>query len=201
MFETEHIEKITQSVLRELEARGVGVERAAVPDVPTGFVLSGVVTQTVLEDSQEAGTVVLASDAIVTPSGREYLQRNNITVSRSTSPVADSAAAGVVLCSVDTPTVLAAAKSAGWSVQNVENEKAIVSAVQSDSPHTVCCVEHPSLVACLLNRNENIRAAVVSASVDLMPLKKIMNPNVVCLSASGWSFTAFLRMLRTMSEV
>jgi len=198
MFETEHIEKITQSVLRELEARGVGVERQQTTAAKPSHMLSGVVTQSVLEESQPEASVVLAADAIITPSGHEYLRRNNVQVSRSTDTTTQENFLGLVLCSAGSATVLSAAKSAGWEVQKMKDDNAIVEIV-SDTSRTVCCVKHPSLVACLLNRNENIRAAVGTANLDLTPLKEVMNPNVICVNAGGWSFTAFLRMLKTLN--
>jgi hypothetical protein len=57
------------------------------------------------------------------------------------------------------------------------------------------------VVACLLNRSAEIRAAVITKATNLLTLTTVMSPHVVCLDASGWSFGDILKLLRSLAVV
>ena len=57
----------------------------------------------------------------------------------------------------------------------------------------------PSIVACVLNRNPAVRAAGITRSTNLAALTSLMNPQVVCLDSTAWSFAELLRLLRGLS--
>jgi hypothetical protein len=98
-------------------------------------------------------------------------------------------------------TCQSAASTAGWKTSAVSNEHdAALAASQSlKNGLTVTCGGEPSVVACLLNRNPDVRAAVITKATNLITLTTVMSPQVVCLDSSGWSFGDILKLLRSLS--
>ena len=207
------IEAIVQSVLRELSSRGVAVAGASgcasVADVkPTtaaGVEIGlndRVITEELLTAHVAAGKVIVRPDAVITPSGHDFIRRSGIAVTRGSANSA-KAAAGTVFAIGDCASVTAAAASVGWITKKAGCE---FDAAEKSTPlvgmqPVVCCGGEASITACLLNRNTNTRAAVVNPTTDPARLIKKMNPQAICLNSAGWSFVDVTRLLRTLSDV
>lgn len=204
---SETIDQIVQNVMRDMQSRESSTSPAApvtlhATDDLTSVVRidNKVITEEVLVKAQAGGrAVALSPAAVMTPSARDFIRRNGV---RLASRVQGSAAAtNGLLIGIGSETLAnSAAGAAGWKtlVTATEIEAATIAA-QHEVPGVVTYGGEPSVVACLLNRNAAMRAAVVTRSTDLVTLTAVMNPQVVCLESSGWSFGELLRLLRALS--
>lgn len=213
-FDHEQLEAITQSVLRELRSRGVDVAamRSASPKAASGVVTptvsltSGdhlnmgemVITEDTLRTAGAVGrTISIRSGAIITPSGQDYIRRHDVTVS-GRQEATKTGAPGLLISVRECATAVSAAKAEKWNLVSADSDFAAARqarAAASDRP-VVCCSSQPAVAACVLNREQGIRAAVVTRSTDLPQLWHLMNPQVVCLEPAGWSFTEVLGLFR-----
>jgi hypothetical protein len=212
----EKIDEIVRNVLRELEARraapvtapvsasGKSTEKPASAEASPVVVIRGrVISEAVLAASGAAGkTVSLMRGAILTPSGRDYIRKYSVRLS-SLLPQPEGSVGGLVLIAGKSPTTQSAAQAAGWKVAAVEEGIAAATAARAASAgqRVICVTEDPSIVACLLNRDSAVRAAVVAGQKGLEKLIRTMHPNVVCLASEGWSFNDLTRLLRLMTSV
>ncbi len=210
-----YIDQIVQNVMREMKLRttladaGVSaVKPAEVKAAPlTGAgdaavqILAKVITEDVLISAGAAGkTVSITSGAIVTPSGRDFIKKNGVRVSSAISKPTGVSSGALILIGTS-PVIQSAATSAGWaaSAAGSEVEAASAAASKLSSSLVATCGGEPSVVACLLNRKPEVRAAVITKSTNLMTLTTVMSPHVVCLDSSGWSFGDILKLLRSLS--
>ena len=211
------IDEIVRNVLRELEARRAApvtapVVSAAVKSAeksdsaeasPAVVIRGRVISEAVLAASGAAGkTVSLMRGAILTPSGRDYIRKYSVRLS-SLLPQPEGSVSGLVLIAGKSPTAQSAAQAAGWKVAPVDEGFAAVTAARAAvaAQRVICVTEDPSIVACLLNRDSAVRAAVVTGQKGLDKLIRTMHPNVVCLASEGWSFNDLTRLLRLRSSV
>ncbi len=216
-FSAEQIEAITTSVLRELASRGVAVAAAEKSGTPADAVapigvasspdqrnavvaLTGkVISEQALVAINASGlTITIPAGAIITPSGHDYIRRNGITVT-SVLSTGKSAAGGTIIVVGNCFAATSAAKTAMWTTitAGCEFDAAKKSRKQLPNP-VVCCGGEPSVTACLLNRNSDVRVAVVTQNTDVSRLVRVMNPQVICLDAAGWSYAQLLKLLRMM---
>lgn len=204
---SETIDQIVRNVMRDMQSRkpatsfAVPVTRQLTDDLTSVVRIdSKVITEEVLVKANAAGrAVALSPAAVMTPSARDFIRRNAV---RLASRVHGSAAATsrlVIGIGADSMAV-SAAGAAGWrSLMTATEIEAATIAAQHEFPGIVICGGEPSVVACLLNRNPEMRAAVITRSTDLVTLTTVMNPQVVCLESSGWSFGELLRLLRSLA--
>ncbi|MCR9202364.1 MAG: hypothetical protein NXI04_27295 [Planctomycetaceae bacterium] len=219
-FSTQQIEAIVQRVIGQLMTRGVDVRQGRAPanHAPAGgrslhgdtamaasdtaLLISGkVVTEECLATANAAGRAVrLQTGAIVTPSGHDFIRRNSVIVAGFSQSDQVAATTGRVIAASCHAAVSAAA-TAGWMLDQVgcEREAARI-AHAHPTQRTVCCVDVPSITACLLNRRANTRAAVLEPTAATEQLLTQMNPQVLVLESSRWSFTALLRLLKQLSR-
>ena len=170
---------------------------------PTSLTIAAkVVSEDILVAARAAGrTIVLQAGAIVTPSGKDYIRKNGVTVAGSALNKPATVSTGTFIVIGSNSTCQSAASATGWKTAEVGNEHdAAMVAVQSlKNGITVTCGGEPSVVACLLNRNPDVRAAVITTATNLITLTTVMSPQVVCLDSSGWSFGDILKLLRSLS--
>lgn len=224
IFNSAQIEAITQDVLRELKSRGVVVAAAAPSKSKsksagaTGDVSAKKRSQrtedSVVELNQKVlteaslsaanvggGTVRVPADAVVTPSGRDFIRRHGI---RLTSATSVSSAAGVrasLVLAGDCSAASSAAASVGWDVVKAGCDPDAAYQTRQLLPHpVVTCSRQPAVVACLLNRDPAVRAAVVDSAVSLTGLQSAMNPQVLCVSPQSWSFAGFRRLFDALKN-
>lgn len=218
-FTREQVESITQRVIQQLRQKGVavgGVQLRAdritasvspstagsntdVANAPIS-IQSSIITEDVLVSAKVAGkTIAVSASAVVTPSGRDFMRQNSITVSNQVL-AAQAAINGIAIVSADSVSVQAALKSSGWPVVKATTDFHAATEAARDSNSTMLCsVQQPSAAACLLNRSQLFRAAVVHPSDDLAALTIDMAPNVVCLNPKGWSIAALMTLLKQLS--
>jgi hypothetical protein len=218
----EFIDQIVRTVLREMQSRTVSsqsapnstehAQQSADGSAELLRIHEPVVTEAVLVHAGAADRAIsLIPGAVLTPSGRDYVRKNNIRLSssvsrasRSVSPSTKHVAEvqGLLIALPGSAIAVSSAAAAGWGSITVQNdsEAAAKAAELARVRSVVCFGGEASLVACLLNRNAAIRAAVIESSTDLTSLNQVMAPNVLCLNSLGWSFGSLLRLMRTWNR-
>ena len=210
-----YIDQIVQNVMREMKSRVTVPAVASAPmaashtkpatatEAPTALTIAAkVVSEDILIAARAAGrTIVLKAGAIITPSGKDYIRKNGVTVAGSALNKPATVSTGSFIVVGNNATCQSAASTAGWRTSSVSNEHdAALAASQSlKNGITVSCGGEPSVVACLLNRNPDVRAAVITKATNLITLTTVMSPQVICLDSSGWAFGDVLKLLRSLS--
>ena len=196
-------ETFGQSVLRGQETRAEHVSAAAT-EAPTALTIAAkVVSEDILIAARAAGrTIVLQAGAIITPSGKDYIRKNGLTVAGSALNKPATVSTGSFVVVGNNATCQSAASTAGWKTSAASNEHdaALAASQTLKNGITVTCGGEPSVVACLLNRNPDVRAAVITKATNLITLTTVMSPQVVCLDSIGWSFGDILKLLRSLSS-
>lgn len=203
----EYIDQIVQNVMREMQTRvpmmdvSAPVETRQTAATETLQIGSRVVSENVLTSANAAGrAITLAAGAVITPSGRDYIRKNGVRLVSDVG-LKNSASNGGTFISIGDITTSSAAAAAGWKMLTAPTEFG-AAALASEKLATGIVTSfggEPSVVACLLNRNPAVRAAVVTRTTNLATLTSVMNPQVVCLDSTGWSFAELLRLLRGLS--
>jgi hypothetical protein len=203
-FSNELIDEVVRNVMRELQLSPTTAAASSTVGSSTSSVelSQRVITEDVLAEQIAPGaTVVVPTDAVLTPSGRDYIRRHSIVISSVPSVAVSGSLGGLVLVVGDMKSMSSAAKSAGWAIDSAAGnfDAANLVAQKDAEQRMVCCSDQPSVIACLVNRNTQRRAAVVTSETCLSGLLNDMNPDTVCLSVKGWSFIELLRMLKKLS--
>ena len=214
------IDQIVRDVMRELNSRSASpMVRAASVQAAATFPPSNqstnklgtepiaithkVVSEDVLAGLGVAGKVItLPATAVLTPSGRDFIRRNQVRLTSITSGNTSAASnTGLMIAIGDNSSGQTAADTIGWSVQAAESEIAAAEIAMKVALNrkVVCCGGEPSIVCCVLNRQPELRAAVVTRNTNLTALGRSMNPHVVCLESTGWSIVDILRLLRSLN--
>ncbi|MEO2019787.1 MAG: hypothetical protein ABGZ53_36100 [Fuerstiella sp.] len=207
-FSSQQIEAITRDVLRELQSQGVAIAAAPTSSgdnsagsvAPIAIMQQKVITEDTLAAADVAGQCLsIPAGAIITPSGHDYIRRHAVSIS---SGVPSKRGTNGVLISVGSCSAASsAAAAAAWTVDSADCEVAAAAAANSvATKHSVvCCGRQPSIMACLVNRATDIRAAVADQNTDIDLLISTMNPQVICLNSTGWTFSKLRRLFRQMS--
>lgn len=203
----EFIDQIVQNVMREMQTRVPMFDAAASmvqkqsTTLETLQIGSRVISENVLITANAAGRAIsLSPGAVITPSGRDYIRKNGVRMTSDVGGKTNSVVSGTVIVIGDSSTS-SAASAAGWNTVTATSEfEAAALATEKLSTGLVTTFGgEPSVVACLLNRNPVVRAAVVTRTTNLMTLTTVMNPQIVCLDSMGWSFAELLRLLRGLT--
>ena len=164
-FTNEFIDRIVDSVMRELASPGPS-ESSRCDGLPPDSgqlpeLRSSVITEEVLTaEGIESGRIVIPPGAVITPSGRDYLQRRGIeiaTTAKSSHRMAQEVSAtGVAVFAKRCHALAAAATSAGLTIARADcavglARRAACSA--ADEQQSLTCCSQPSVTACLINRN------------------------------------------------
>lgn len=208
-FDPAYIDRIVQSVLSEMRSRGTaGSTATAVKPGPSSagvaeqiVIAERVISESVLVAAGASGrTVVLSAGAVITPSGRDYIRRNKVTLSSSVAGKGPSVS-GLIIGLQPSATLSSAAIASGWKVvaaASIYDAAAMVAKEFVSSP-VVCVGAESSAVSCLVNRDTRIRAAVISRPESAASLLSVMNPNVWCVEGTGWSFSDYQRLLKSVT--
>lgn len=206
------VSRIVKDVMREMNfpstvngnahtpARTTAQKLPAAGENSDAITITGkVVSEAILEAAGAADRQIrLQPGAVITPSGRDYIRRHSVRLTSSLGQAAAITSGLLIAVGAAPPAAVSAAGAAGWKTQTVtsERESAALAVTGCTRGRILCCGGEASLVCCLLNRNPRIRAAVVSRTTDICRLTLLMNPQVLCLDSSGWSFGDIMRLLR-----
>jgi len=205
-FTSDFIDEIVRNVMQELR---IPTPSSSSEDTSSSGSLTAVVESRVITEDLLAGLnpadrrIRIPQGAVITPSGRDYIRRHGISVQSSIAHgSAATGSTGRVWIVGEAASVTSAARSAGWDLGNATgNFDAANQVAQAGmAVRNVCCSAQPSVIACLLNRNTNRRSAVVTETTCVTELCGEMNPDTVCLSPVGWSFTGLRRLLNQLAD-
>lgn len=201
------IDQIVKNVMREMQSR-VPMTPLSAPmatqqtaTLETLQIGSRVVSEDVLITANAAGRAIsLAAGAVITPSGRDYIRKNGVRLASEVGGKSGTLNGGTFIVIGDISNS-SAASATGWKTLNAKSESdaALLASEKLTCGMVTSFGGEPSIVACLLNRNPAVRAAVVTRTTNLATLTSVMNPQVVCLDSTGWSFAELLRLLRGLS--
>lgn len=168
------------------------------------------VTEAVLEAAGAAGrTISLVRGAVLTPSGRDYLRRHKVRLagpllmpSPAAAAASPAATPGLLIVCGRESTARSAATVRNWTIREVVDEFAATRAALEVLPkrRVVCVGCEPNIVACVLNRNPDMRAAVLEQATGMERLLDRLQPHVVCLQTSGWSLLPLTRLLERLQR-
>lgn len=174
-----------------------------------------VITADVLAEKITNGSqVVVGERAIVTPSARDWLRHNKVELIHGAAAASTEAMAAIDTRSdklvithsmgqtIDRVLEDASRQSnGGWNQKNVESaseaaKKAIGEFRRESSRLIVVLTSEPAVVACLANRNEKVRAAVVVDAAAVARVKSGLDGNVFVIDPAGRSFFELRNILR-----
>lgn len=186
-------------------------------DKPTVIELAApVITAQLLESSVTAGQPIkISRRSIITPSARDWLNSKRIDWIRgersggtSANPI--SARWMLILQSV-TPTVKALhdglkRQPEGWTIELAgQPAEAAAMAIGSISKaeHDGCVIisNFAEVIVCRANRNDRVRAAVISDRKQLELTMTHLGANVVCINPMGRTFIEMRNLLRDCSTL
>ncbi len=186
--------------------------RNEVPATTNLILTDSVVTESVLAEKARGQAVIeVGAKSIVTPSARDWLRHNKVELRRvalsSKLPTAraNNQAIFPSNCPIATRVCEELGKSSesGWKTEAASStEDAVAKAIQAvDQGVAVSLVFSgvPEKVACLANRNEKVRAAVVGSVADIERVRKSLQANVYVISALSKNDFELLRMARLIA--
>lgn len=162
--------------------------------------------------------VAVGVKAIVTPSARDWLRHNNVELTQASDGTANGAAASVetksdklVITHSASQTIDRVLEDAGrpsnggWNRKSVSSadeaaKKAIGELRRESSRVIVVLTSEPEVVACLANRNEKAKAAVVADAAAVARVKFGLDGNVFVVDPAGRSFFELRNILRRVQS-
>ncbi|MFO1003823.1 MAG: hypothetical protein U0936_26125 [Planctomycetaceae bacterium] len=175
-------ETFGQSQLRGQETRAEQSKPATATEAPTSLTIAAkVVSEDILVAARASGrTIVLQAGAIITPSGKDYIRKNGVTVAGSALNKPATVSTGSFVVVGNNATCQSAASTAGWKTSAVGNEHdaALAASQTLKRHHRHLRRNYPSWRASL-NRNPDVRAAVITKATNLITLTTVMSPQVV----------------------
>lgn len=176
-----------------------------------------VITADVLAEKVAVGSrIVVGARAIVTPSARDWLRHNNVelihgaSATGATSSVENQSDRLVITHSVS-QTIDRVLDDAGRPANGGWNRKSVGSADEAANKAIgelrrevarliVVLTDEPEVVACLTNRNEKVKAAVVADAAAVARVKTGLNGNVFVIDPTGRSFFELRNILRRVES-
>jgi uncharacterized protein YgbK (DUF1537 family) len=170
-----------------------------------------IITADVLaEKVADRKNVVVGARAIVTPSARDWLRHNNVELIHGvadTSASAEMKSDKLVITHSTSQTIDRVMEEAGrqsnggWNRQSVETadeavKKSIGELRRESSRVIVVLTSEPEVAACLANRNEKVKAAVVADAAAVARVKSGLDGNVFVINPAGRSFFELRNILR-----
>jgi len=176
----------------------------------TQLVESVITAEVLAENGSGRSDITVGPRAIVTPSAHDWLRHHKVKLIRgATATTASSAKTSdrlVIVHSADQTVdrVLDDASrqsNGGWNRNSVESaehaaKKAIGEFRRESSRVIVVLTSEPEVVACLANRNEKVKAAVVADAAAVARVKSGLGGNVFVIDPTGRSFFELRNMLR-----
>jgi len=166
--------------------------------------------------------VVVGARAIVTPSARDWLRHNKVELIHQPTVASAGASAGAAASAEVKSDKLVITHSAGltidrvledagrqtnggWNRKSVDSadeaaKKAIGELRRENSRVIVVLTSEPEVAACLANRNEQVKAAVVADAAAVARVKSGLDGNVFVADPAGRSFFELRNILRRVES-
>jgi hypothetical protein len=210
------IDQIVSNVLAQLQPAPVRpvIEEPKPQSKPSVIELTApVITAEILSETVRVGIPLrIGRKSILTPSARDWLHTKKITWSRSEqfSVASDSAMKHVgrwqLIVQTITPNVRSLQDAIkrqpeGWKMELVgqpleaaTQAATVIGTAERDGVAVLS--EYAEVIACRANRNERVRAAVISDRKQLELTRQHLGVNVVCINPNGRTFIELRNLLR-----
>ena len=189
------------------------VEQAVVEKPAVIELTASVITAGLLEETARVGQPLkIGRSSILTPSARDWLNTKRIDWIRidktaaSGSTTTKGAARWQLIVQTVTPTVKALhdglkRQPEGWKIELVGQAAeaatlAMGSISKAEHDGVAILSEYAEIIACRANRNERVRAAVISDRKQLELTMQHLGVNVVCINPNGRTFIEMRNLLR-----
>ena len=216
------IEQIVSNVLAQLQPASVRAVANTPKSAPKMITVektaaieltASVITAALLEETARVGQPLrIGRRSILTPSARDWLHTKRIDWSRTDklanggSATTTGAARWQLIVQTVTPTVKVLhdglkRNSEGWKIELVGQAAeaatlAIGSISKAEHEGVAILSEYAEIIACRANRNERVRAAVISDRKQLELTMQHLGVNVVCINPNGRTFIEMRNLLR-----
>ena len=214
------IEQIVAEVMRRLMPTASSAPASSETNNGQSTQLSdSVITADVLTEKVTGQKhVVVGERAIVTPSARDWILHNKVALIHEKTAASTAAPASVkeksdnlVITHSTGQTIDRVLEDAGrqtnggWNRKNVESadgaaKKAIGELRRESSRVIVVLTSEPEVAACLANRNEQVKAAVVGDTAAVARVKSELDGNVFVVDPAGRSFFELRNILRRVQN-
>lgn len=210
------IEQIVQDVMRRLMPNTATAPASPATDNGHEAVLvDSVITADLLaENFSGRKQITVTPKAIVTPSARDWLRHHRVTLIRGAESKAirhTRESDRLVLTHSADQTIDRVLEEAtrptngGWNRKSVscaeEAAKKVIGEFRRESSQVIVVLtSEPEVVACLANRNEKVRAAVVADAAAVARVKSRLNGNVFVVDPTGRSFFELRNILRRVES-
>jgi len=210
------IDSIVAEVLQQLRGRvGPAQKSEANGSANTAIEIADpVITGDLLKEKiSQGGTVWVDSQAVLTPSARDFLRAEKITLHRGRPDQnVDAVKRKGVIVAAHLPGVvqnlLSDVKRNGSASWQVEMESGVFPVVErtrsaicrGESPQVVVFAKTPHRVACLVNRNSQCRAAVVQGNDDVRTVRSEFAANVICVDLRQPTFMGLKKIIKASQE-
>jgi ribose 5-phosphate isomerase RpiB len=216
------VERIVAEVMSQLENEPAVSSGANAND--SKVIAGRVITADSLAEQAKGQTKIqVQSEALLTPSANDWIRQNKVELVRGdvAQPTADQAPV--------TSTASVKSTSNNQTLIVVHDGSSVVDAVIEDLDRTstidrtettsaetaaslvidkitgganrvVVITEKTHWVACLANRNEQIRAATVNTVVEVNGVRSVMDGNVFAINANGRSFFELRNLVRAVMK-
>lgn len=175
---------------------------------------AAIITADLLADSVVTGQMLrIGKRSIVTPSARDWLNANKVTWNRIGTDSASTgnstgkgAARWQLIVQTVTPNVRAVQDAMrrepeGWKLELVGQPLEAATLATSvlttaDRDGVVVVSEYAEIIACRTNRNDKVRAAVITDRKQLELTRQHLGVNLVCINPNGRTFVELKNLLR-----
>jgi phage host-nuclease inhibitor protein Gam len=191
-------------------AADVVPQKMGQPASPSQVVLSDrVITADLLkEKAKPASQIVIGVKSLITPAAQDFLKLNRITWERGTSSPTALTAKSISWRILGSSVSEAAKKAVTAICQQrpqvkfelvgtaTEAAKSAVAAIsRGEVPGVIILTSAANVVACKVNRNQSIRAAIVSDLKSWNAAETTLYPNVACIDAADRSYMELQNIL------
>jgi hypothetical protein len=224
---TDTIDRIVANVLSQLS--GVpGVLRApqaklSRPTTGSVSISERVVTAGLLEEVPCQAVAIVASNAIVTPAALDLARQRSIRIERVGTAAATGNSPILVATKPDAGSSKRTSRGLMIIVRNTDAldrlwddlsssmsrelvgcaddaaSLAISAICRGDAAHVVVCAEEIHRTACLANRNERVKAAIVNELGDIKAVRQQLRANIWCLDPSSRSYFELKKLFHEIS--
>jgi len=212
-IDAQTIDNIVAGVLRQLGTTTIVESADESPSETSVFAQAlaledQVITEDVLsEKATGADSLLIPQSAVITPSGRDWLRKQDITWRRVSRQTQSSTKASWNLI-VATPSEAIEKLNEemtrwGWTVDCVSGaEEAAVCGVTNLDDSTegvVILTSEPERVACRANRHSHVRAASVAMVTDIPRVRQQLGANLVSVCPESRSFFELRNIMKTLA--
>lgn len=211
-FSEELVNQVVANVLSTLSRQGQVAQHTGTAPSDASVVLTDkVITADLLAAKVKGKAAVgIAAGAILTPTAKDYLRQNQISVHRASTSAASTKQGSkwrtIVLThssAVENAlTDLEQQTGARWSQELSTSltdsvKDAISSLCRADAAGVVLFASAAEKAACLANRNQKVRAAAVQDVNHLRDVISQMGPNLICVNPKQKSFIELRNLIKT----